>query len=589
MLSSRQRLGELLVTHRLITAEQLARALEVQCERPQPLGQILVNLNYLTEERLLQACAVQKGVSAWHLQHDPPTKEALALIPSNICRAHALLPVRVRPDRLFLAMRDPSDIDAIDLVRNITKMRIEPVLASEERLVKMLDEMFGATGSAGNGDDLTSRLVSEAMSEIAGDAGDAGEGGITEAEMRPVVGLVNELLAEAVRVKASDIHIEPRKDRVEIRYRLDGQLQRVHEIPVKLRAPLTARLKIMANLDIVEYRVPQDGRMTLTVDGRTVDLRVSVLPAYHGQRIVLRILDKSATLRTMTDLGFNAHNRSIFDEMIRKPYGLVLVTGPTGSGKTTTLYAAINQLKEISNNIMTCEDPVEYDIDGVNQSNVNEKIGLTFGAQLRAILRQDPDVVLVGEIRDQETAETAVRAALTGHLVLSTLHCNDAPSAIPRLIDMGMEPFLLSTALIGVTAQRLVRRLCDHCKEQYASSPEERAQFGTALVGDIPMLWRAVGCPRCAGTGYAGRMAVHEIFPVAPDVQRAIASREPMDSLRRTASQYGYQAMQQDAMQRVLTGQTSLSEARRLVFFDTSMSTGMSTGANAPLVLQQAA
>ncbi len=586
MLSSRQRLGELLVTHRLLTAEQLAHALEIQCRRPQPLGQILVSQGYLTEERLLQACAVQKGVSAWHLQHDPPTKEALALVPGHVCRAHALLPVRVRPDRLFLAMRDPSDIDALDLVRNITKMRVEPVLAAEDRLVKTLDELFGAVGGPGAGGDLTSRLVSEAMNEMQGDA-DAGEGGVTEAEMRPVVGLVNELLAEAVRVKASDIHIEPRRDRVEIRYRLDGQLQRVHEIPAKLRAPLTARLKIMANLDIVEYRIPQDGRMTLTVDGRTVDLRVSVLPAYHGQRIVLRILDKSATLRTMTDLGFNDHNRGLFDEMIRKPYGLVLVTGPTGSGKTTTLYAAINQLKEVSNNIMTCEDPVEYDIDGVNQSNVNEKIGLTFGAQLRAILRQDPDVVLVGEIRDQETAETAVRAALTGHLVLSTLHCNDAPSAIPRLTDMGMEPFLLSTALIGVTAQRLVRRLCEHCKEQYASSAEERAQFGTAHTGDIPMLWRAVGCPRCAETGYAGRMAVHEIFPVAPDVQRAIAGREPMDSLRRTASHYGYQAMQQDAMQRVLTGQTSLGEARRLVFFDTSM-TGTSAAPPA-LSLQQAA
>ena len=276
--------------------------------------------------------------------------------------------------------------------------------------------------------------------------------------------------------------------------------------------------------------------MTFTAGGRTVDLRVSVLPAYHGQRIVLRILDKSSTLRTMTDLGFNDHNGGLFEEMIHKPYGLVLVTGPTGSGKTTTLYAAINQLREVSNNIMTCEDPVEYDIDGINQSNVNEKIGLTFAAQLRAILRQDPDIVLVGEIRDQETAQTAIRAALTGHLVLSTLHCNDAPSAVPRLIDMGVEPFLLSTALIGVTGQRLVRPLCTHCKEQYAPSAEDRAQLGAAFAGDLPVLWRAVGCPRCADTGYSGRMAVHEVFPVAPEVQHAIAACEPMDSLRRTAA-----------------------------------------------------
>ena len=569
MLPSRQRLGELLVTHRLLTAEQLAQALELQRKRPQPLGQILIGMGYITEERLLQACAVQKGVNAWHLQHDPPAPEALVLVPGGLCRAHMLLPVRVRPDRLYLAMRDPSDIDAIDMVRNITKMRIEPVLASEERLVKVIEELYGAVSGEADGD-VTARLVSEALSEIQGDANDT-EGGVTEAEMRPVVGLVNEILAEAVRMRASDIHIEPRKDRVEIRYRLDGQLQRVHEIPVKLRAPLTARLKIMSNLDIVEYRVPQDGRMAFTSDGRTVDLRVSVLPAYHGQRIVLRILDKSATLRSLNDLGFNDYNRGLFEEMIHKPYGLVLVTGPTGSGKTTSLYAAINQLKEVSNNIMTCEDPVEYDIDGINQSNVNEKIGLTFAAQLRAILRQDPDVVLVGEIRDQETAQTAIRAALTGHLVLSTLHCNDAPSAIPRLTDMGVEPFLLSTALIGVTGQRLVRKLCTHCKEQYAPSAEDRVLVGSSVSGDLPMLWRATGCPQCAGTGYAGRMAVHEMFPVAPEVQHSIAACEPMDSLRRTASRYGYRTMQDDAVERVLAGKTSLSEARRLVFFDTNI------------------
>ncbi|MBV9851429.1 MAG: Flp pilus assembly complex ATPase component TadA [Armatimonadetes bacterium] len=567
MLPSRQRLGELLVTHRLLTADQLAQALDEQRRRPQPLGQILIGMGFITEERLLQACAVQKGVSAWHLQHDPPAPEALALVPGNLCRSHMLLPVRVKPDRLYLAMRDPGDIDAIDMVRNITKMRIEPVLASEERLVRAVEEAHGTA----NGDaDVTARLVSEALNEIQGDAGEA-DGGVTEAEMRPVVGLVNEILAEAVRLRASDIHIEPRKDRVEIRYRLDGQLQRVHEIPIKLRAPLTARLKIMSNLDIVEYRVPQDGRMTFTASGRTVDVRVSVMPAYHGQRIVLRVLDKSATLRALDDLGFNDYNRGLFEEMIRKPYGLVLVTGPTGSGKTTTLYAAINQLKEVSNNIMTCEDPVEYDMDGVNQSNVNEKIGVTFATQLRAIMRQDPDVVLVGEIRDQETAEAAIRAALTGHLVLSTLHCNDAPSAIPRLTDMGIEPFLLSTALIGVTGQRLVRELCPQCKEQYAPSPEDRAQIGTAFAGDLPVLWRAVGCPQCTGTGYSGRMAVHEVFPVAPEVQHAIAACEPMDALRRTASRYGYRTMQEDAVERVLTGRTSLSEARRLVFFDTNI------------------
>jgi type II secretory ATPase GspE/PulE/Tfp pilus assembly ATPase PilB-like protein len=411
------------------------------------------------------------------------------------------------------------------------------------------------------------RLVTEALDEFGGDSAESSVA--TEAEMRPVVGLINEILTEAIRMRASDIHLEPRKDRVEFRYRVDGQLQRMHEIPSKLQAALITRIKIMSQLDIVEYRVPQDGRMGYSVDGRMIDLRVSVLPNYYGQRIVMRILDRSQTLRQMVELGLSEHNMELFDDIIHKPYGLVLVTGPTGSGKTTTLYGVLNRLKDSTNNIMTCEDPVEYDIDGVNQSHVNEKVGLTFAAQLRAILRQDPDIVLVGEIRDKETAETAIRAALTGHLVLSTLHCNDAASAIPRLMDMGIEPFLLSTAVIGITGQRLARILCKHCKEQYSPSADDVRLFDQQLHGNLPLIWRPVGCAKCNNTGYSGRMGIHEVLPVTSDVQRAIAGCETTDTLRTLGAEYGYLPMQHDVINRVLAGDTSLNEARRLVFFDT--------------------
>ncbi len=566
MYTTRKRLGELLVSQKLITAEQLDKALEMQRRRFQPLGQILMQQNWISEKRLLQCCAFQKGVSAWYLGDNPPTSEALALVPAALCKKHQVLPVQINGPKLILAMRDPGDVDGLDAVRNFSHLRIEPVLTDEDRLLEAIQALDAGSGGS---TELT-RLVSEAMTEFESDSLNRASGEVTEAEMRPVVGLVNKILTEAIRTRASDIHIEHRKEQIEVRFRVDGQLQRVHTIPGKLKAALVARVKIMALLDIVEHRLPQDGRLSVTIDGRTIDLRVSVLPNYHGERIVMRVLDKNAVLRRLPDLGFSEANNALFEEMIAKPHGLVLVTGPTGSGKTTTLYAALNHLKEVSNNIMTCEDPVEYDIDGINQSQVNEKVGLTFAAQLRAILRQDPDIVLIGEIRDRETAEIALRASMTGHLVLSTLHCNDAASAVPRLLDMGVDPSLLSTALIGVTAQRLLRVLCEHCRERQASTPEERALFGPAMSHDHLLLWRSGGCPECGGMGYKGRLAVHEVFPVSPEVQRGIALGEPAETLRRKAARYGYVPMQSAACNAVLAGQTSLAEARRLVFFDTA-------------------
>jgi type IV pilus assembly protein PilB len=388
--------------------------------------------------------------------------------------------------------------------------------------------------------------------------------------MRPVVGLVNQLISDAIRMKASDIHIEPRAGAAALRLRIDGELVRCGEIPAKLMPMVVTRIKVMAKLDIVEFRVPQDGRIRVNLDGRGIDLRVSVLPNHHGQRVVMRILDQATALKKLDQMGFHPNNLGIFRTLIQKPYGMILVTGPTGSGKTTTLYGALNELKRVGTNIMTCEDPVEYDLEGINQSQVNDKVGLTFAMQLRAILRQDPDIVLVGEIRDHETAQTAIRAAMTGHLVLSTLHCNDAPSAVPRLLDMGVDPFLLSTSLIGVMAQRLVRRLCPECRRQGVPTGQELTLMNHYLgeVG-VPLVWRPGGCPKCANTGIVGRMAVHEVMPITTEVGKKIAACASMDELRDAAARFGYRTMQHDALDRVVNGTTSIEEAMRLIYFDT--------------------
>lgn len=397
---------------------------------------------------------------------------------------------------------------------------------------------------------------------------------VREEDTRPVVGLVNQILRQAVRLRASDVHIEPQSGRVDVRFRIDGRLQHVRTLPKLLQPPLVARVKILAALDIVEYRLPQDGRTELYVDGRTVDLRISVLPTCHGQGVVLRILDKGSGTRRLPDVGFSRGNGELFQEMAQSPQGIILVTGPTGSGKSTTLYAALNERNDGTTKILTCEDPIEYQIDGICQSQVNEKVGLTFASQLRAILRQDPDVILVGEIRDQETAQIAIRAALTGHLVLSTLHCNDALSAIPRLEDMGVEPLLLGSTLIGITAQRLVRILCPHCKETYLPEATEHAFLPPSVVGrqDLRLL-RAVGCADCSQTGYRGRMAVHEVVPIRGPLQEAIATGKRLSVVRRIARQAGGRSIWEDAMDRVLSGETSLEEIRRVVFFDTEQKT----------------
>lgn len=560
----KRRLGELLIAQRLITNEQLAHALHVQRETHETLGAVLVTLGYLDEPLLLKAMAAQKGVRPWDLTTQPPKPYALGRIPESICRTYQVLAVEAQADLLIVAMRNPDDLEALELVRNITGMRIEPVLADEEKLLNVIDQVQNArtVGTAVGG------FVAQAMGELDEDAPIELENLDVDEDDRPVVALVNTVLTEAIRLGASDVHIEPRSGRVDIRFRVDGEMRKIQEIPSRLLPMLIARMKIMAELDIVEFRLPQDGRISVRIDGRVVDIRVAVIPNYHGQRLVMRILDKSVSLKRLPELGFSTRNLAMFRKMIEMPHGMVLVTGPTGSGKTTTLYAAIAELRSPTRNIMTCEDPVEYDLDGISQSQVNEKVGLTFAKQLRATLRQDPDMILVGEIRDQETVQTAIRAALTGHMLLSTLHCNDAPSAIPRLLDMGVDPFMLSTSLTGVISQRLTRVLCESCSEERRTTGEERSLFANFLGYPVESVRDPRGCLRCAHTGYRGRVALQEILPVTRDVAHAIATRVPMDIVRELAIANGYEPMQRMALERVASGTTSLEEIRRKVSFD---------------------
>ncbi len=563
----RKKLGHLVVEQGQITEQQLDTALAYQRATGKPLGEVLLLLGIATEEQLLEALATQQNVEPWDIKQDPPTKEALGKIPAEICLKYLLVPVHIHDGTLTVAMRNPGDLEVVDLLYAMTRLKIEPVQAIDNQLSSSLQELFGNDPSLRRSFDV---YVSKALAENE-EKSDVNKvlNTITEEETRPVIGLVNEIFSNAIKLRASDIHFEPKEDSAELRYRIDGRLIPVRQIPGSLVRMVVARIKIMADLDISNHRHPQDGRIEIRSGRETLDARVNCLPTQHGSRVAIRILDRGIALKTLDQLGFSKLNASLFQDMIRKPYGIVLVTGPTGSGKTSTLYAGINDICDVGINIMTCEDPIEYELKGVSQSQVNERAGLTFAAQLRAILRQDPDVVLVGEIRDGETAETAVRAALTGHLVLTTLHCNDAASAIPRLVDMGAEPYLLSTSLIGVVAQRLLRRLCPDCKIENPVTGEDRDLLNTYGFEETQSTWAPVGCAKCNGTGYFDRTAVNEVLPVTEHIGDLISQRASTEAIRAAAKPYGYKPIQFDAMDRVATGQTSLDEVKRIIFLDT--------------------
>ena len=555
-----KQLGEILLTEGLVTEAQLLAAIDEQTAMGTSLGRTLVELGMLTEAQLVRALAAQVGMEFVDLDEYPVDRKAVQVVSESVCRRHAVLPVAVRDGALVLATADPGNVVAVDDVRSLSGMRVIPVVATYDNVLRAIDRFCRADGEM---EHLSSAFV-EDLPEPEMDLSRIGDVVDDDA---PIVRYVNLLVTQAITDRASDIHIEPTEHDLRVRYRIDGVLHETQRSPKNIIGGVISRVKIMSDIDIAEKRKPQDGRMSVTHNGRKIDLRVATLPTVWGEKIVMRILDNSTASLDLRDLSFLEHNYETYKQSYTKPYGMILVTGPTGSGKSTTLYATLNAVSKPDINVITVEDPVEYRLPGINQVQVNPKAGLTFAAALRSILRSDPDVVLLGEIRDHETAQIAVEASLTGHLVLSTLHTNDAPSAVTRLTEMGIEPFLVGSALDCVVAQRLARKLCPKCKEAYEPTPPEleAARFPWVPGEPLPQLYRPAGCVACSRTGYKGRLALHEVRRVTEDIERHAVAHSSSAEINATAVKQGMRTLREDGWFKVAAGQTSIEEILRVV------------------------
>jgi type IV pilus assembly protein PilB len=547
----RFKLGDLLVQSGMITEEQLEEALRNQTRSKKRLGCILVEKGFMTERQLAEVLSRQLKVPLVSLARYRPMGEALRLVPKNVAKRLELLPLALLDNnRLMIAMADPLNVLAIDEVKILTGMELEIGLATPSEIERELDKFYEVQGSL-------EEAIVEVVETESGEMDLDREERMAGADDAPVVKLVNTILEQGAKEGASDVHIEPFEKVTRVRFRVDGALYDALDFPKKLHPAVCSRIKIMANIDISEKRRPQDGRILIKAANRKIDLRVSTLPTIYGEKVVLRLLDQANAMVGLEKLGLFPEEREVLDDMIHRPYGIVLVTGPTGSGKSTTLYSLLEQISKPEVNIITVEDPVEYTMTGINQVQLNEKAGLTFGEALRSILRQDPDKIMVGEIRDLETGQLAVRAALTGHLVLSTLHTNDAPSASIRLIEMGIAPFLVASSLIGVVAQRLVRKLCDNCKEEYEIP--ESVLIDTGLPPGT-RAYKPVGCDVCRTTGYKGRSAVFEIMKVDEVIQSLILENASANRIRKEAISRGMKTLRQSGLRKVTEGITSLEE-----------------------------
>lgn len=541
----------MLLDEDLITSAQLAEAVEMQLETGVPLGRLLVEEGIVDEGELVRTLARQVGVDYVDLSDYQIDPAAAAQIPESVSERYGVLPIGFQDDKLVVAMADPANVFAIDDVRALTGLDVIPRVA-------MRSDIADAIKRVARFDD----SVTDLADLVAGDSPDEDLSQIEAAvDEAPVVKLMDTLITRAVNERASDIHVEPGERDLRIRFRIDGVLHDIMTTPRTISAAVVSRLKIMADINIAERRVPQDGRVSLRVGARAVDLRVATLPTMYGEKVVLRVLDKTESVQSLKELGFLDDARDRFESAVHKPYGAILVTGPTGSGKTTTLYSTLALLNQPEVNIITVEDPVEYRLAGVNQVQVNRKAGLVFATALSSILRSDPDIVLIGEIRDRETANIAVEAALTGHLVLSTLHTNDAASSVGRLIDMGVEPFLVSSALDCVVAQRLARRLCTKCKEPYKPGPELAAE----LEMEGFTLHRARGCASCSNTGYRGRVAIVEVMLLTEELRRMAVEHRPSADLKSLAISQGMVPLRADGLEKVRLGMTTLDEVLRVV------------------------
>jgi type IV pilus assembly protein PilB len=567
-LPSRARLGDLLVADGLLTAEQLAQALVAQRQPREKLGEALVRLGLVSDEQVAVGLAGQFGIAYLSPGSLEPDPEALALVQAAVAQRYGVLPVRCRDRTLLLATADPTDVQALADIGFMTGREVAPVVAGARALREAIARCYRLPAPALAELFAAAEAAAPSAEPIGADEGWARPDVIEVRDSiddAPVVRLVNLILADAVARGASDIHLEPYERAFRVRFRIDGTLAEIMAPPKRLEAALTSRVKIMANLDIAERRLPQDGRIKLRSHGREVDLRVSTLPTIFGEKTVMRILDREALQLDLGRLGFEPAGLAHFTRALAQPSGMILITGPTGSGKTTTLYSAIHRLNAPTLNIMTAEDPVEYNLRGVNQLQVNEGIGRTFAGALRAFLRQDPDVILVGETRDLETAQIGIRAALTGHLVLSTLHTSDCPSTVARLVDMGVPPFLVASALSLVVAQRLARTVCPACVEHASAHEESLAAHGHGVEGRGRVeLARGRGCPACNHTGFRGRVAIYEVMPLNEELRALVVRNAPANEIRALASQQGVKNLRQAGLLKVLDGLTTVEEVLRV-------------------------
>lgn len=556
--ASTERLGDLLVREGLITSEQLQQALEQQRSTGMRLGYTLVKLGLIQEIEITKMLARQYRVPAVDLSRFEVDEKIIKLIPADVAVKHTVMPLKREARTLTVAMADPTNVTVIDDLKFITRFDIFPVIAGEYTLRTVIERRYEQTDAQ-----LESLLktIEDADLEIVEEEEEEDEGQAQLTDDAPVVKLINGIMTDAVKRGASDIHIEPFEKEIRVRYRIDGSLMEIMKPPVKLKAALTSRVKIMSNLNIAERRVPQDGRIKMKMGKRVIDFRVSTLPVIFGEKIVLRILDKGNLTLDLMKFGFEPQAEQDLMEAILNPYGMVLVTGPTGSGKTTTLYSALSRINTIEVNIMTAEDPVEYNIDGINQVLVRNEIGMTFAAALKAFLRQDPNIIMVGEIRDLETGSIAIKASLTGHLVLSTLHTNDAASTITRMMDMGIEPFNVASAVNLIVAQRLVRRICENCKVEHAYTEEELAPLHLDAEEAADMTtYRGEGCEQCGRLGYKGRQGLYEVMSMTPELRRMVLKSASTAELKEQAVKDGMLTLRMDGIVKLKRGVTTLEE-----------------------------
>lgn len=551
-----KKLGNLLISGNKISQKQLEEALKTQRATGNKLGEELVDKGYLTEEDIIEVLEFQMGIPHVDLEKYFIDPDVVNLVSETLARKYILIPIKKNRGSLTVAMADPLNLFAIDDVKIATGLDVTPVISIRKDILDSIEQYFGKKSAEKAIEDLKDQYNIELDSNLDDEL-------LNEINNAPVVRLVNSFIKQAISAKASDIHIEPYEDRIRIRFRIDATLQEIMSPSKNTHSAITTRIKIISKMDIAERRLPQDGRVEMNIDGRSIDLRVSSLPTVYGEKIVIRILDRTSTIMTKKSLGFTENNLKRFNNLLSYPNGILLVTGPTGSGKTTTLYAALQELNSIGKNIITLEDPVEYRLDGINQVQINPKSGLTFSSGLRSILRQDPDIIMVGEIRDEETARLAIRAAITGHLVISTMHTNDAASTVSRLVDMGIEPYLVASSVMGVVAQRLVRKICDSCKTEYISEKKEEDILN---IYEPIKLYKGKGCSKCYNTGYKGRTSIHEVLEVDKNMRQNINNNNSIDDLKELAKANGMTSLYENNKDLVVKGITSINELLKVSY-----------------------